>query len=253
MQKFKYIIIDDDYPSHLTVQKHFKSYPNYTCSGAFLDPKEALTFLQKNDVDLIFLDIKMPEMSGFQFFEDLNKPVFTVMLTAYIEEFAIPAHPYYLDKNLVFFANKAQLSYYFPKIMAHFEKLHEEKGIVDRVHQLSKNEFYTFPKRYKNKPILLADILTITVIGHNTVLKMKNGEEIIFRMTLREMTGFLPENSFLHIKRNVIINIVHVTAFTDTTVCIGDQHFQISIRKQDPIIEKLKTQKQKLYKNYGSK
>jgi len=253
MKKFKYIVVDDDFPSHLTVQSHFKSYPRFTCLAAFSDPKKAITFIQEHDVDLIFLDIKMPEMTGFQFLEDLHKPVFTVMLTAYYEEYALSAHPYYMDKKLLFFANKAQLPYYFPKIIAHFEKLFEEKEILDRVHQLSKNEFLTFPKKFKKKSILLADILTITVGGHNSAIKMKNGEEPVFRMTLREMISFLPESSFLHIRRDVIINIMHVTAFTDTTVCVGDRHFQISIRKQNQIIEKLKAQKLELYKDYGLK
>jgi len=249
MKNFKYIIIDDEHSSHLTIQQHFSTRPNYTCLATFFNPEKALMFLQEHKVDLIFLDIEMPEMNGFQFLETLIKNIFVVILTAYPDKYSLHAHQVYMDKNLVFFSNKAQFLYYFPKIIARFEKMHEGKSIIDRMHQLSKSEIQIFPKKFNNHPILLADILMITVIGHNAVLKMKNRKEIIFRMTLHKLKSFLPANNFLHVRRNIIINIMHVTAFTDTTVCLKDHHFCISARKQKAILEILKTQKQELYKN----
>jgi|GEM_PF-1323850 len=249
MKKFKYVVIDDEFPSHLTVCQYFKAYPNYKCAATFFDPKKALLFLQEHKIDLIFLDIEMPEMNGFQFLEALKKNIFVVILTAYPEKYSLDAHNYY-EKDLVFFSNKAQFLYYFPKIIARFEKMHIEKEMINRINQLSKNEIHTFPKMYKNKPILLVDILMVTVYGHNIVLKMRNGEEIIFRMTLRELIGFLPANNFLQITRNIIINILQITAFTDTTVCLDDKHLQISTRRQKEIVQILRAQKQELYKNY---
>jgi len=249
MKNFKYVVIDDEFPSHLTVRQYFKAYPNYTCAATFCSPEKALLFLQEHEIDLIFLDIEMPEMNGFQFLEALKKSIFVVIHTAYPEKYGLDAHNYY-EKDLVFFSNKAQFSYYLPKIITRFEKMHVEKEMIDRINQLSKNEIYTFPKMFKNKPILLVDILMITVIGHNIVLKMRNGDEIIFRMTLREIMGFLPTNIFLQIRRNEIINVLQITAFTDTTVCLNDKHLHISTRKQKEIVQFLKAQKQELYKNY---
>ncbi|MCL2291171.1 MAG: response regulator [Bacteroidetes bacterium] len=249
MKKFRYIVIDDEYPSHLTVQHHFRAYLNYTCIATFISPKRALLFLQEHEIDLIFLDIKMPEMDGFQFLEALEKNIFVVILTAYPEKYSLDAHCH-IDKNMVFFSNKAQFLYYLPKIIARFEKMHAEKEIINRINQLFNNEIYTFPKKLNNKPILLADILFITVIKHDIVLKMKDGKEIIDRITLRELMSFLPSNIFLQIKRNTIINTVCVTAFTNTTVCLEDQHFRISVRRQKKVIQTLKKQMQELYENY---
>jgi DNA-binding LytR/AlgR family response regulator len=248
VKSFRYITIDDELLSHFTIHKHLSAHPNYTCLAAFTNPEEALIFLRRHKVDLIFLDIEMPEMNGFQFLEALRKNIFVVILTAYPDKYSLHAH-HYIDKNLVFFSNKAQFLYYLPKIIARFEKMHKEKSIVDRMYRLSKNEIQTFPKKINNHPILLVDILMITVISHNVVLKMKNGEEIIFRMTLRELKNFLPASNFLHVTRNIIINILHVTAFTDTTVCLKNQHFCISARKRKEVLEILKTQRQELYKN----
>jgi len=252
MKNFKYIVIDDEYPSHLIVRHHFKAHLDYTCIATFFDPKMALSFLQEHEIDLIFLDIKMPGMDGFQFLEALKKNIFVVFFTAYPEEYSLNAHNY-IDKNMVFFSNKAQFSHYLPRILAHFEKIHEEKEIINKINQLFNNEIYTFPKKINNKPILLADIVFITVIKHNIVLKMKNGEEIIDRLTLCELMSFLPSDIFLQIRRNTIINIISVTAFTDTTICLEDQHFRISTRRQKTVIQTLKKQMHELYGSYSSK
>jgi len=248
MKKFKYIIIDDEYPTHLSVLQCFKPYTNYICAHTFYFPEEALAFLQEHEIDLIFLDVEMPEMNGFQFLETLNKNIFIVILTAYPEKYSLSAHNYYFDKEMVFFANKAQFSYYLPKIIARFEKLYVEKKMIDRINQLSKNEICTFPKMINKQPIPLADILYITIIGHNIVLKMKNEEEFIFHMNISALMKFLPANIFLRINRNTIVNTLNTTAFSKTTICIGDHHFVVSTRKQKEVAETLKTQVQKLYK-----
>jgi DNA-binding LytR/AlgR family response regulator len=249
MEKCKYIIIDDDFPFHLTVKHHFRPYTDYEFVAAFLNPEDALKYVQENEIDLIFLDIKMPEMNGFQFIENLQKSVFIVILTGYQDQYAFEAHQYY-DKDLVFFSNKAQFSYYLPKIISRFEKMYAEKEMLSRINQLSKNEINTFPETKKNRKVPLADVVYFTVIGHDIALKMKNGEEQIYRMTLHELMEMLPSNLFFQIRRNMIINIEHVTSFTDTTVCIDNQHFIISVRNRKKIVSALKARRDLLYKNY---
>jgi DNA-binding LytR/AlgR family response regulator len=248
MKKFKYIVIDDEYPSQWSVLQHFKPYQNYQCVKVFYSPEEALLFLQEHEVDLIFLDIEMPEMNGFQFLEALQKNIFVVILTAYPEKYSLSAHNFFLDKELIFFTNKAQFSYYLRKIIARFEKMNSEKEMIDRINQLSKSEITTFPKKINKESVLLADILFFTVIGHNIVLRMKNEEELISRMNLGELTSFLPESIFLPINRSTIVNMLYITSFTDSTISINDHHFFLSTPKQKKVIETLKTKLSSLYK-----
>lgn len=241
MKNFNYIIIDDEKPSHLSVLQHFKPYLNYTCTDSFFSPKEALIFLQDHEVDLIFLDIDMPEMNGFQFLEALNKKIFVVILTAYPDKYSLEAHNCCFEKDLVFFSNKAQFSYYLPKIITRFEKMYVAKETIHRINQLSKNEIHTFPKKHNNHPILLADILFITVIDHNIILKMKTQEEFVFRMSFSELKNCLPTN-FVLINRNTMVNILNITAFNDISVHIGEHHFNISAGRRKEVIETLKEQ-----------
>jgi two-component system LytT family response regulator len=251
MERYHYIIIDDDYPSHLSLNHHFKPYPKYKCLATFSNPEKALLYVQDNEIDLIFLDIEMPLMSGFQFLDALQKEVFVVILTAFENKYGLEAHHYY-DKDLVFFSNKAQLSYYLPKIIARFEKMYKEKRDLNRMKLFAKNEILTFPKKIDEQSILLEDIIYIEIIGHHIILYMTNNDEIVFRMTARQLLSFLPSHIFFQIKRNLIINIEYVTAFTESTVCFGGQHHVISVRNRQIIIPKLILQKQKSQDYYSS-
>jgi len=249
MEKFKYVIVDDEYPIHLPIQHHLKGYPHYKCDGVFFNPKKALAYLQKKEIDLIFLDIEMPEMNGFKFLEALTKNIFVVILTAYQEKYSLEAHLYY-DKDLVFFSNKAQFFYYLPAILTRFEKMYGEKKLLERVNQLSKNEIQTFPRMINNKKIPLVDIVHIKVFGHNIVLKMANNEELVFRMSIREVANILPPNLFLQISRSIVVGIGHITSFTNSTVFIDNKHITISNRNRKEVVRILEKQKELLSQNY---
>jgi len=249
MEKYKYIIIDDEFQSHLTLRHRFRSYKNFKCVATFLNPKEALRFLMENDIDLIFLDIEMPEMNGFQFLEALQKNIFVVIFTAFEGKHSLKAHQYY-DGDLVFFSNKAQFVYYLPKIIIRFEKMFNEKKLVSRVRKLSENDIKTFPKKINGQTILLENIMYVEVIDHYIVLKMNNKEELVYRMSIRHLLSFLPPQTFFQIMRNIVINIKYVTAFTETTLCIDNKHFTISKNKRKEINQKLAAQKQVLLESY---
>jgi len=240
MEKYKYIIVDDDYPAHLVFTHYFNDYSDYECVGAFYNPVEALNFLQEHNVDLILLDIEMQEMSGIQFLEALEKNIFVAFITAFPEKYSEETHKYYFDKDLVIFCNKAQLKYFFPKIIARFEKMLQEKEILKRVNSLCNNRVHTFPKTINGNSILLSEILYIEIIGHHSVLKMRNNEEHVTRMAMGELTDCLPEQVFLQISRSKIINIVHATAYTDTTVCIDGYFYNISKNHREKVIQALK-------------
>jgi len=239
MEKYKYIIVDDEPLFHLTLSSHFNEYAHYSCAATFHNPVEALNYLKENKIDLIFLDIEMPEMNGLQFMESLDQQIFVVILTAYPNKYGFAAHKYY-EENLFFYTNKAQLLYYFPKIIARFEKLFVERETINRINKLYKNEIYTFPKKVNNETLLLTEIRIIEVVGHHLVLKLRRGEEHIFRMTLGEVKKFLPAHLFFQIRRNIIINIIYVTAFNDITICLDDAHFVVSTVINKHIISDLK-------------
>ncbi|MDR0207393.1 MAG: LytTR family DNA-binding domain-containing protein [Bacteroidales bacterium] len=240
MEKYKYIIVDDGFVAHLVLTHYFNNYPDYECVGKFISPVVALAFIQEQKVDLILLDIEMPEITGFQLLEALEKNIFVALLTAFSEKYAEESHKYYFDKDLVMFCNKAQLNYFFPKIIARFEKMIQEKEVLERINRLCNSKVHIFPKTINGEAISLSDILLIEIIGHYSVLKMKNRKEYITRMSMSELTERLPKQIFLQISRSKIINIIHSTDFTETTVCIDGYFVNISRNHRKKVIQRLR-------------
>lgn len=79
------IIIEDQAPAQRILQKFIKDYGQLELKGTFSDPLEALTFLKNEMVDLLFLDIHLPKISGIQFLKTLNQKPHTIFTTAYSE------------------------------------------------------------------------------------------------------------------------------------------------------------------------
>ena len=80
-----YVIIDDEPAAIEVLQFHLNKIPSMELKLSFRDPLEALDYLQKHKVDLIFLDINMPELSGISFPKFLQNPPLIIFTTAYSE------------------------------------------------------------------------------------------------------------------------------------------------------------------------
>ncbi len=81
--KFTCIIIDDEPPSHEVLKSHLATFPQLQLIGKFFNAKDAAIFLETNTVDLLFLDIQMPEINGLDFLRSLNVKPVSIITTAY--------------------------------------------------------------------------------------------------------------------------------------------------------------------------
>ncbi|WP_445665638.1 LytR/AlgR family response regulator transcription factor [Fodinibius sp. AD559] len=90
MKTHQAVIIDDESPAREVVAEYLEDVDWIGVAGSFGNPHKALTFLEKNQVDLLFLDIRMPQMSGFELVDQLDTLPHIVFSTAY-DEYAIRA------------------------------------------------------------------------------------------------------------------------------------------------------------------
>jgi len=86
----KAVIVDDERLARAELRSLLEEHPSVEIQAEFGNPKEAVTYLNENAIDLLFLDIQMPEMDGFQVLEALDKAPEVIFTTAY-DEFAIKA------------------------------------------------------------------------------------------------------------------------------------------------------------------
>ena len=101
----KCLVIDDEPTALEIIKDYVEKVPFLDCAGTFRDPLEALDFIQKTPIDLIFLDINMPDLTGIQFLKSLESQPLVIFTTAY-SKYALESYDYdavdYLLKPIEF-------------------------------------------------------------------------------------------------------------------------------------------------------
>lgn len=209
------IAIDDE-PIALDVVKSLASkVPFITIEEVFTNAFEAIAYLQKNQVDLIFLDIKMPDISGIDFLHSLTNPPLVIFTTAYAEHavkgFELNALDYLLK----------------PFSMSRFLKACNK---AEELHSLRKNAgvntepLHLFIKDgYEQIRVVVNNILFVEAAGNYTQINLNDNTLLSTRMPIGEMLNLLPSKSFIRIHRAFIVSKAAITKFDRNQVWIGER------------------------------
>jgi two-component system LytT family response regulator len=198
------------------IKNHASKVPFLDFKAAFTDAFKALEYLQKEPVDLMFLDIKMPDITGIDFFNSLSKKPLVIFTTAYSEHavtsFELDAVDYLLKPfSLARFikgCNKAFELYNFRNATETADHLYIKTG-------------------YEQVKILYDDILYLEASGNyvSFVLKDRN---IISRSTFLEAANLLPSGKFLRIHRSFIVAINKIDKVERHQLTIGGKTVPVS-------------------------
>lgn len=219
----------DDEPKALDVLRiHASKAPEINLVKTFTNPEEALTFLKDNFVELIFLDINMPGISGLQFAERLQSKPFIVFTTAY-SEYAIDSYDFeavdYLLKPIEFDR--------FYKAVLKVKKLIQLNSIQK---DSTLSRFIFIKDGYKQVKICIDDILYLQSEG-NYLNVVTQQEKIMARMTFQQIMEKLPRNLFLRIHNSYVINFSHIHKIEDNHIFIGEAKIPIGLKYKDHFFE----------------
>lgn len=226
----KAISIDDE-PSALDIISiHASKIADVELIDSFTDPEKALEFLGDNPIDLIFLDINMPGISGLELLNRLNYTPFVIFTTAY-SEYAIESYDYdavdYLLKPIEF---------------DRFYKAVQKARKVFQLNSLQKDSLlskYIFVKDgYKQVKLNIEDILYIQ--GEGNYLKIVSANEnTMVRMTFRHIMERLPKEIFHRTHNTYIINLCHVDKIEDNHVSIKNDKIPVSQKYRDQLFKQI--------------
>ena len=197
----KYIIVDDetashdvikDYASNLSFLSHEKS-----CYNAF----EAIEYLNKNSVDLIFLDINMPKLSGLDFLKTLSRPPKVIITSAY-REYALDGYELNIEDYLL-------KPFNFSRFVKAITKIQESTSPITKPTQEIQNSddtkiFVKEDKKYHQ--IKLKNILFIEAYGNYVKLHLVD-KMIVSHQTLISFSQSLPDNQFIRVHKSFIVSI----------------------------------------------
>lgn len=191
----KAIALDDEPLALEVVRSHASKVPFLDLKAEFTDAFKAIEYLQKETVDLIFLDIKMPDISGIDFLNSLNKKPMVIFTTAYSEHavtsFELDAIDYLLKPfSLSRFVKGCNKAY-------ELFQLRNKSGSAD---------FIFLKIGYEQEKVHFSDILYLEAAG-NYVSFVLRDRNLLSRMTFVELEAVLPRNKFIRIHRSYMASV----------------------------------------------
>ncbi|MFI3280647.1 MAG: LytTR family DNA-binding domain-containing protein [Rikenellaceae bacterium] len=222
------IVIDDEPLALKQIEQYVTKTPILELMGSFDSAVEALGFLRENSVDLLFVDINMPQISGLEFVEALPFDIKVIFVTAYreyaIEGFALDAADYLLKP----------LSY--ASFLKSVEKVHNRyfnRGAVERVD----NDYMFVRSEYRSVRINFRDIQYIESKREYLDIKLSSGDVITTHGALNAIADRLPSERFIRVHRSFIVNLEQVNVIERNSIVFGKQYITISDQSREVVMK----------------
>lgn len=209
----------DDEPPALKIVENFCSRVDFMdLVKSFTNPDEALKYLAKFPVDLIFLDIRMPSVSGIQFRKQIPQDMMVIFTTAFseyaVEGFNLNAVDYLLKpftyERFLQAVSKANDFYQF---------FHQHESAVQ--------QYFFVRADYSLVKVMLADILYIEGLDDYLKIHLADRKPLVARMTMKTMLEKLPVKDFVRVHRSFIVPLVQIEKVRNKMIYIKDVQIPI--------------------------
>lgn len=200
-----YLIIDDEYLAHEVIKDYCDMLPNMQLQKNCYNALEAIEYLSENSIDLIFLDLNMPKLKGFDFLKTLVNPPKVIVTTAY-SEFALEGY----ELNVVDYLLKP---FSFERFLKAVNKAIGGRASSTQAPVLSTNDeapktiFLRENKKYVQ--VAIDDIQYIESSG-NYVKVIVGTESITVRDKISGLLEILPDNEFIQVHKSFAVAIKHI-------------------------------------------
>lgn len=233
MQIYNCMIIEDEPLATEVLQDHIRQVPFLklvcACSDAFF----AMERLQEFDIDLIFLDIHLPKMKGFDLLKVLKKPPKVIITSAY-QEYAIQGYEF----NVIDYLLKP---IGFSRFLKAVNKMEQPREVVmpSRPAVASAERVYLlFIVGKKKVKVFLDEILYIESMKEYIRVNTKS-KSVLTKFKLSQVDGLLRENNFLRIHRSFIVAKDKIEAFSATEVELGGKQLPIGRSYKEVVLSVL--------------
>jgi len=233
--KTKCLIIDDEPLAIEAIEMHISKLESLRLLASCTDAIQAFDVLRSQAIDLIFLDIQMPEMTGLEFLKSLKNPPKVIFTTAY-REYAIEA----FDLDVIDYLLKPiSFDRFIQAVNKYYDSCSQDVIMPKSPETHSENFFYVKADK-KNVKINFEEIKYIESIKDYVKL-VCNDRTIISKMMISQLITQLPEELFLRIHRSYIIYVPNVEAFSSISVEIKGHEIPIGRNFKNETLKTLKS------------
>ncbi len=214
----KYLIIDDEHIAHDIIKDYCQNLSDFELAKSCFNALEARDFLSKNSVDLIFLDLNLPKLKGFELLRMLSSPPKIIVTTAY-QEFAMEG----FELNVTDYLLKP---FSFERFLKAIDRVTPETNKTPPVSVIkegkedssdSKRLFVREDKKYSQ--IHLDDVLFAEAQGNYTKLTLSSNT-IVTREKISVIHDLLPENDFLQVHKSFLVAKKHIESIEGNRIII---------------------------------
>ncbi|WP_337043216.1 LytR/AlgR family response regulator transcription factor [Emticicia sp. 17c] len=244
----KAIIIDDEQKSRNLLKELLNRYcPDVEVLDSAANAQQGIELIRKNTPDVVFLDIYMPDIDGFQLLDLLGDINFDIIFVTAYNEFAVKAYKYTAFDYLL----KPVIPDDLQKTIERLKLKHEKSKLNEQLSLLLK--IWKTPKELPNKLIInsldgitllnISEIICLEADGPYTTIFTANDGKIVSSKNLREYEDVLTEHHFFRTHHSFMVNLNHVKKFIkadNLLVLTNGQTVDVSKRKKEEFLEMLK-------------
>ena len=244
------IVIDDEEDGRESIEAALKQYcPEVAIVGTYATPAEGIAGIRQLKPSLVFLDVQMPEMSGFDILQELSPITFEVIYVSAYDRYAIKAikfsaldyllKPFDVD-DLVHAVKKA-------KERAHTKNnAFQYQSVINNIQLKSgKIEKLAIPSLTGIDFFDTADIIYCRADGSYTTMFLKDKQSCLVSKNLKDFENILVESGFCRVHHSFLINLRHIQKYIKGeggyVILTGNHHVNISRRKKDEFLAMLDT------------
>lgn len=227
----KCLVVDDEPPAREVIAHYINNISALELAGECGNAIQAFTLLQQQPVDLMFLDIRMPQLNGNDFLKTLKHPPRVILTTAY-NEYALEGYELdvadYLLKPITFERFLKAVSKAFP--------IQHDAGSAKKNGQADSFVYFRVDRRMVK--VILDDIIYIESMKDYARIFTPEGA-IITKQSISSLQEMLPESSFIRVHRSFIVGLKHIKTFTNELIGIADTEIPIGKIFRNDVLEKL--------------
>ncbi len=228
----KAIAIDDE-PLPLEILENYCSKTNLVqLEKTFTSVVEAQKFMRKFPVDLLFLDIHMPKMSGLEFYKTIEQNTMVIFTTAHSQ--------YALDGFNLSAVDFLLKPYSFERFETAVIKANEYYNFQNQKETVQEQYIYVRAD-YSLIKIMFADILYIESLGDYINIFIHNQKRITTRMTMKVIIEKLPAKEFIRVHRSFIVPLKRIENVRNKTIMVAGKEIPIGSIYEEEIYKRFKT------------
>ncbi len=218
----KYIIVDDEHVAHGIIQGYCDLLPNLSLIKNCYDAFEASACLSNHEVDLMFLDLNMPKLKGFEFLKTLKNPPKVIVTTAY-QEYALQGYELHVVDYLLKPFSLERFMQAINRVSSSPSSTTENQPLEK---QHPKSIYLKSNKRYVQ--VFLDKLLYVEASGNYARL-ITQDDTIVIREKISELAQLLPKEDFIRSHKSFLVAHAHIKSIEGNIIHVAE--FQVPVGK----------------------